>query len=198
VRLSDHASRLNLASGRRDLPPLILMSDQERLPDPVPLASRLPPGAAVMVRHRDPYARRRLAERLTPLCRAHALRLIVADDAALARDIDAFGLHLPEERAAAADAGTVRRQWTGMLSVAAHSPKAVRRAAAIGADAAVLSPVFATPSHPDARAIGVMRFHAWCRGARLPVYALGGVNMVNAGRLVSPRIVGIAGIGGVA
>ena len=198
MRLSDHARRLNLASGRMDLPPLILMSDQVRLPDPLPLAAKLPPGSAVMVRHRDARARHMLAERLAPLCRAHAIRLIVADDPALARDIDAFGLHLPEERAAAADAGTVRRQWSGMLSVAAHSPNVLRRAAAIGADAALVSPVFATPSHPEARAIGVMRFHAWCRGARLPIYALGGLNMANARRLVSPKIVGIAGVGSVA
>ena len=85
-----------------------------------------------------------------------------------------------------------------MLTVAAHSPRALRRAAAIGADAALLSPVFATPSHPDVRAIGPMRFLAWCRNVHVPVYALGGISATNAGRLASPAIVGIAGIGGFA
>jgi len=181
-----------------DLPSLILMSDQERLPDPIPLARTLPPGAAVMVRHRHAEQRRAIAEQLVPVCRARALRLIVADDLALARALDAFGLHLPEEQATSAEALDARRHWHRMLTVAAHSPKALRRAAAIGADAALLSPVFATPSHPGARAIGAMRFLAWCRSAPLPVYALGGISATNAGRLAGPAIVGIAGIGGFA
>lgn len=175
------------------------MSDVDRLADPTPDALTLPIGSAVMVRHPDPSSRRALAERLALLCRARSLRLIVADDLELASALDAFGLHLPEARAAASDAYRIRRRWKGpILSVAAHSPRALYRAWLIGADAALLSPVFATASHPGARAIGVQRFRAWCRGARLPVYALGGITPANAGRLVGAKIVGIAGISGFA
>jgi len=197
VRLADHARRLNLASGRTDLPPLILMSDARRLPDPSPVALTLPRGAAVLVRHGNPDERRALVERVAPLCRARELRLIVADDLALASEAGAFGLHLPESTAACADALRLRRSWKGpMLSVAAHSPRALKRAAELGADAALVSPVFATQSHPEREAIGVMRFLAWCRTAPLPVYALGGITAANAGRLSGARLVGIAGIGG--
>jgi len=173
------------------------MSDARRLPDPGPVALTLPRGAAVLVRHGNPDERRALVERLAPLCRERDLRLIVSDDLALASEAGAFGLHLPESTAARAEALRLRRSWKGpMLSVAAHSPRALKRAAELGADAALVSPVFATASHPALAAIGVMRFLAWCRTATLPVYALGGITAANAGRLSGPHIVGIAGIVG--
>ncbi len=42
-------------------------------------------------------------------------------------------------------------------------------AARAGADAALLSPVFWTASHPLAPALGPLRFAAWCRSSPLPV-----------------------------
>lgn len=199
VQLIVQADRLNRESGRMDLPPVILMTDEHRLSDPLAAAGRLPTGAAIMARHTNTAARRALVERLLPVCRAQGLRLIVADDFALAREVGAFGLHLPERQAASDGALRLRRRWQGpMLSVAAHSPKALRRAAAIGADAALVAPVFATRSHPGTPAIGLARFLAWCRTADVPVYALGGMTSATAGRLQGPSIVGIAAIGGFA
>ena len=196
MTLTEHARRLNYASGRRDLPAVILMTDAERLPDPRAAIKRLPFDAAVLLRHPDPGARRELADRLVPLCRARDLLVIVSDDLALAEACGADGLHLPERSAAAPEALSIRRRWRGLLTCAAHSPRALRRAAVLQADAALLSPVFATASHPGGSAIGALRFLAWAREARCPVYALGGMSAANAGRLSGRAIVGIAGIGG--
>ena len=63
-----------------------------------------------------------------------------------------------------------------------------------GADAALLSPVFATASHPDERPLGLEGFNLLAAQAGLPVYALGGINANNAARLLSGRAVGIAAI----
>jgi thiamine-phosphate pyrophosphorylase len=71
----------------------------------------------------------------------------------------------------------------------------LRRAAAIGADAALLSPVFATASHPGAPALGPLAFAVLAGKAPLPVYALGGMTSENARRLNGARLAGIAGIG---
>ena len=49
-----------------------------------------------MVRHSDARARRDLAQRLAPLCRARGLLLMISDDLDLALACDADGLHLPE------------------------------------------------------------------------------------------------------
>jgi len=81
-----------------------------------------------------------------------------------------------------------------LLSVAAHCPLGLRRAAVAGADFALLSPVFPSKSHPDGGAIGVLRFAAWTMRARLPVFALGGVNNQNAARLTGAKARGWAAI----
>ena len=197
VRLTERALRLNYASGRDDLPALIVMSDERRLPDPSAAAQRLPPGAAVLVRHNDARARRVLAERMAPLCRARGLLLVISDDPDLAAALDADGLHLPERTAASTEAWRIRQRWRGLLTAAAHGPRALARARLIGADAAIVSPVFETLSHPGQAGIGLLRFLTWARMAHMPVYALGGIAAGNAGRLRAPNLVGIAGIGGV-
>ena len=202
MTLTERAIRLNWASGRCDLPALIVMSDERRLPDPLAGSShgskRLRPGSAVMVRHSDARARRDLAQRLAPLCRARGLLLMISDDLDLALSCEADGLHLPEGVAASADAIVIRRRWRGLLTCAAHGPRALVRAALIGADAAVLSSVFETQSHPGRAGAGPMRFLSWTRNARVPVYALGGIKAANAGRLRNGNLVGLAGVGGFA
>ena len=85
-----------------------------------------------------------------------------------------------------------RRQW--MITIAAHSRPALHQAAMCGADAALLSPVFATASHPDEQPLGPEGFNLLAAQAGLPVYALGGINANNATRLLSGRAAGIAGI----
>ncbi len=178
--------------GRR-LPPLILMTDAMRLPDPLAAAARLPAGAAVILRDYDAADRTDLADALSTLCRTRRLRLLVAADAKLAALVGADGVHLPEDLVPRMPRRWPRR-W--LITAAAHSPAAMWRARRAGADAALLSPVFATASHPGAPTLGALRFAAWANQAPLPVYALGGINAGTARRLTDSRAVGLAGIGG--
>lgn len=201
--LADLVRRLNFDERRRagagpSLPRLILMTDVVRLPDPAPILSALPRGSAVVVRHPESAARAALARRLRPLCRRRGVRLLIAGDARLAAAVGADGLHLPEAAVRRASGPwrlwRCRRRW--LVTAAAHSPAALRRARAAGADAALLSPVFATASHPGAAGLGVLRFTAWARHGGLPVYALGGIDRRSARRLQSSGAAGFAGIGG--
>ncbi len=178
------------------LPSLILMTDIHRLADAAAAVAALPKGSAVIVRHPDGAARKAQARGLLPLCRAGGVLLLIAGDAKLARDLGADGIHLP---AAMVRSGPHfwrlwRRNW--LVTAAAHSPAALHRAERAGADAALLSPVFATASHPRARPLGPLRFAACCRSGPLPVYALGGVTTLTARRLLDSGAVGFAGIGG--
>ena len=83
-----------------------------------------------------------------------------------------------------------------LVTAAAHSPQALVLARRAGADAALLSPVFPTASHPGAPALGLMRFASWCRCSPIAVYALGGITSQNSRRLQGTGAKGIAGIGG--
>jgi thiamine-phosphate pyrophosphorylase len=204
--LSDIARRLNLrgagtlgARGRNAnlLPPLILMTDPARMADPAAAVAELPRGSAVILRHYDDPDREALGRNLLKLTRPAGLRLLIAGDARLACRLGADGLHLPEwmARRGGARWRTWRRPgW--LITAAAHSPAALCHARSAGADAALLSPVFATNSHLGAKVLGAVRFTAWCRRAPLAVYALGGITEETARRLVPGPAAGVGAIDG--
>jgi thiamine-phosphate pyrophosphorylase len=195
--LAEAARHLKPRRRARRLPPLILMTDSIRLPDPDASILALAPGSAVVLRERCRARLSTLARRISPLCRARRIRLLVAGDCRLAHDVGAGGLHLPE---AAIRHGPGRwrrmRRDDWIVTAAAHSPSAIRLAARLGVDAVLLSPVFATASHPYARTIGPLRFARWVRESPLPVYALGGIDAGHARRLRGSGAAGFAGIGG--
>jgi len=111
------------------------------------------------------------AQRVLALARAHGAKVLVNYDVELARRIGADGVHLT----AAQLLGTAARPEVPWCGASCHSPEELRRAETLGADFAVLGPVRATPSHPDAAPLGWERFRQIAAGASIPVYALGGV-----------------------
>lgn len=197
--LADAARRMNRPDRARGMPRLILMTDTRRLPDPVLVIPCLPAGAAVILRHYDDPERAGLALRLARACREHHVRLLIAGDARLARTVRADGLHLPEAMLRGGP-GTWRllRRPRWLITVAAHDEAAVAAAAKAGVSAVLLSPVFATASHPKAPALGPIRFARLARRSPIPVYALGGIDAAQARRLAASGAAGFAAIGGLA
>jgi len=196
------SNRLNsstLGLSRWAGPTLILVTDEVRLPDPLAAAAALPPGSGVLLRHYGDPARAARADALAALCRRRRLVLLVAGDWRLAARLGAAGLHLPEGLARhgvlAPALGWCRRR-RALLTVAAHSPRALGRAAALGADAALLSPVFPSRSHPGAPVVGPLRLGLWSHRARLAVIALGGVSAAKVRRLPQGAVCGVAAIEG--
>lgn len=195
VKLAALARQLNSrhpAHGR--LPPLFMVTDTERMADPLAAARALPRGSGVILRHYDDPDRELLARALGRLARQRGLVLLVAGDGRLAARSGAAGLHLPQALVNEARRWRLQRpRW--LITAAAHDPAALRRAASAGADAALLSPAFATASHPGATALGAMRFVAWTRASPIPVYALGGIDDATAKRLAGSGAIGIAAVG---
>ncbi len=197
--LVDLARRMRVQRGSQAftrLPPLLLMTDAVRVPDPIAAARTLPPGAGIILRHYDHPDRAPLAQRLAAECRQRRIPLLLAGDQHLALAVGAAGLHVPEGML------PTRTHWNGarrrsdwIVTAAAHSPAAIARAAASGVDAVLLAPVFATVSHPAAAPLGVLRFAAMVQASPLPVYALGGISAATAPRLINSGAIGIAGIG---
>ena len=80
-----------------------------------------------------------------------------------------------------------------LVGVSVHSLESAQAAAANSADYVIFGPVFDTPSkvafgHPQ----GVDRFANVCRSLSIPVIAIGGITMQNAGECLTA---GAAGIG---
>ena len=156
---------------------LVLMTDDERLKDPLPAVRALPKGAMVIVRSRDAARRADLARAIVALAKSRALLVLVANDVALAARCGADGLHLSEANAAQASHWrAVHPAW--FISIAAHSLRAAVFSKA--SDAVLLSPVFATASHPGRSPITTVRANQIARATSSPIYALGGVTPRNA------------------
>lgn len=185
-----------LPGGDATLPRLIMITDRHRQADPATVLSSLPAGAAVILRDYDAGNRAALARQLRDITRRRNIHLLIAGDAQLADQVNADGLHLPEHLLT--DAAAIRRHhgnW--LITAAAHSSAALRKAQTARLDAALLSPVFPTRSHPDTPVLGPYRHRALQSAApRLPVYALGGVNAETARRL-PPGVQGWAAIDGI-
>jgi len=92
-----------------------------------------------------------------------------------------------------APGGSGRRRGR-LLGASCHSVAELLHAQAIGADYAVLGPVAATRSHPDARPIGWDRFRQWRESVTLPVFALGGLSMQDFAMARAHGAQGIAAI----
>lgn len=152
---------------------------------------RLPRGSGFIYRHYHLADSERLARFrvLRRIARARAHVVILADSALTAREWGADGTY-----------GSPRTLWprrAGLLQLAtAHDLREIGLAARLGADAVLLSPVFATHSHPGAPVLGAIRFRLLARRSRLPVIALGGMNESRARALDWPRWAAIDGLSG--
>lgn len=146
-------------SHAKELPRRWLMTDErlgEGLWDAV---AALPRGSGVVLRH---YAltsteRRTLFVKLRRIAQRRGLTLVVAGQDRLAR--------APRHG---------RRR--GALTAPVHSRREAIAAIRDGASLLFVSPVHATRSHPDARALGAVRLGLLIRGLGVPVIALGGTD----------------------
>jgi thiamine-phosphate pyrophosphorylase len=168
------------------LPNLWLISDARN--DAVLEASlaRLPRGSGFIYRHYhlEPQARRARFEALKRICRRYGHCTVLAGDAAQARRWGANGAY--GSPAALARGPAILRLCT------THNLREIgnaRRATAI-----LLSPVFATASHPGARTLGPHRFRTLAIRARVPVIALGGMSHRRARKLQCKNWAAIDGL----
>lgn len=194
AKLARQARALNLRCGAAGVPALVLMTDDTRDADWLAAAAALPAGSAVVVRHRDARKREALARSLRAVCARGRVRLLIADDAALALRVRADGVHVPQAQLARIP-GLRARHARWLLTAATHDAASVVAAERLGADAVFVSPVFATASHPGGQTLGRVRFAALAARVRIPALALGGIDDARLGELAPARVAGAGVIG---
>lgn len=130
------------------------------------------------------------------LCRPVGASVLLNANPGLALRWGADGVHLDSRRLMLLDRRPLPRElW---IAASCHNPGELDRAATIGADFAVLSPVKVTASHAGTPPLGWRQFGEWARSAELPVYALGGMHPADLDTAHTAGAVGIAMIRGVA
>jgi thiamine-phosphate pyrophosphorylase len=154
-------------SRTRSLPQTWLISDQRNDAVLERALARLPRGSGLVFRHYhlDPAERRARFEALRRAAKRRRHAVFLSADARTARAWRADGAYGPAAR--------LTRGPAMPRLVTVHSLRELRQAQR--AAALVVSPVFATRSHPQARALGPLRFAALARLARVPAIALGGM-----------------------
>ena len=126
------------------------------------------------------------------------LKLLIASDIKLAKDINAHGVHFPEYMIKEKNKINwvilknikLKKNW--IITTAAHSLQSVKKAEFFDIDAALLSPVFSSKSHPNRKNLGINKFAKIVKKTKLPIYALGGINIKNIKSLIETDIIGYA------
>ena len=94
-------------------------------------------------------------------------------------ELGADGIHLPldvlREWRAASGRQSGGEGAVQLVGASAHSATEIAEAAALGADYATLSPIFATACKPGVAPLGTAALAAACKASPLPVFALGGI-----------------------
>ena len=160
------------------LPSFLLTTDAKRKPDPLEDAALLSVGQGIVFRHYDVSDRWTLACTVSRIAKVRRLVLLIAADWRLAASLNAQGVHLPEgvmrSGRIAPILGWARRNKR-LVTAACHTRLALGHAQKLRLSAALVSPVFATDSHPGAPCLGLIRFATLCRSTPVPVYGLGGI-----------------------
>lgn len=174
---------------KKPLPRLWLISDARNDAALALALARLPRGSGLIFRHYHlgDAARYQRYRTLRHVAQARGHIVILADRARTAHAWRADGSYGAPRALAPRRAGQIRL-------ATAHNAGEIAAANRAGADAILLSPVFATRSHPGAAYLGPVRFRLLARLARMPVIALGGMTPRNARRLCWARWAAIDGL----
>ncbi|MEO5598373.1 MAG: thiamine phosphate synthase [Novosphingobium sp.] len=149
---------------------------------------RLPRGSGLVFRHyhlAETERRTRFAQ-LARLARRFGHVVVLSGGARQARRWGADGVY--------GSADNLARGPALLRLVTVHSLKEIAAARRARADLVLLSPVFATRSHPGGKALGPLRTLLAARLSSAPLVALGGMNRRSARRVPGLRSAAIDGL----
>ncbi len=135
---------------------------------------RLPRGSGLIFRHYHLPSTERLKrfESLLRIARRKGHKVALSGHAAMARRWGADAVYGPSKR--------LTKGPSVIRLVTVHSLREIAAARRARADAILLSPVFATRSHPGGAALGPICFRLIAAQSPVPVIALGGMNAARA------------------
>ena len=158
---------------------------------------KIPKKSAILLRAYKLKNRKKIAKQLLKFCRMKKIKLLIGSDIKLAKDINADGVHFPEYMIKKKKIKwdifkktKLKKDW--IVTTAAHNIQTLKKAENFDIDAALLSPVFNSKSHPNTKSLGINKFSKILKKTNLPIYALGGINIKNIKSLLETDIIGYA------
>jgi 8-oxo-dGTP diphosphatase len=129
-----------------------------------------------------------LAQQVASICSEQQVVLQLTE----VSDLPSVGLHLTSAQLRAAPTNLC--EAVGSLSASCHDLAELKLAERLGVDFALLSPVLATMTHPDATPLGWQQFQKCVDQVAIPVYALGGMTPADLGMAHQHGAQGVAAI----
>lgn len=174
---------------------LIFMTDEARVGPSQDIIKHLPAGTVVIFRDYDALDRAALATDVQQACRQSKCPFFIAGDLDLAKALGADGIHLPEWMLATMAPDDLK----GLrVTAACHSPQSLLAAHNLDVDMMLISPIFQTDSHPNAKTLGIAGFINMIRASTIPmtglngkIAALGGINPQTAKQLQNLTALGV-------
>ena len=131
------------------------------------------------------------AKEIQALCKTYGVPFVVNDNVAIAKAIDADGVHVGQSDMEAGDVRAIIGP-DKILGVSAQTVEQAKLAEERGADYLGVGAVFPTGSKDDAVEVDHQTLKAICRAVDIPVIAIGGITPENTGNLAESGICGIA------
>ena len=135
-----------------------------------------------------------VARKVKALCDSYDIHLIINDDVHIAKEVDAYGVHLGAEDLEIDKARKVLGPYK-IIGATAKTKEEALKAQEAGADYLGSGDVFGTKSKSDAKRISLDELKRICESVKIPVVAIGGVNHENVMELKGTGISGISVIG---
>lgn len=136
-----------------------------------------------------------LARKLVVVCRTAGIPFVVNDFPAIAREVEADGVHVGQDDLSVAQARELC--GGGLVGKSTHSLDQARAAQKEGADYIGFGPLFATPTKPDYEPIGTDAIATVHRELSIPIFCIGGIkkeNLVSIRHVGARRVVIVSGI----
>ena len=136
------------------------------------------------------------AREIQQLCKSYKVPLIINDNVALAKRINADGVHIGQSDMQLVNA----RELLGndkIIGVTAKTVEQAKEAEASGADYLGSGAVFGSSTKTDAKPMDHALLQQICESVSIPVVAIGGITSGNAIQLSGRGIAGIAVVSGI-
>ena len=182
----------------KNLPLMFFFSDRTAVKNIFNVVQNLPKNSAIIIREYDLNKTQKLdfAHKIIKIAKQKSLKVFVSKNWQLAIKIKADGVHFSDYDNAQKCLWKSNKIFSKklLISYSCHSLSSIKMAAKYGCDLIFYSPIFATKTHPQQKAIGSFGLRNAIAKTSIPIYALGGVTQQNIKIIANRHIAGIGGI----